>query len=237
MNSQTATTMAALAAVVFVLAISPLAAAMTQTTSSLGRTSGELQQSTDTATTTQNASSCTPDGTPQLQRATLRPDDSVIEQDSPGRLTGTIGLDSDATCPMRVFITLQIPSGMYIGETDAFSGSETEIPTTTLTVQPGTTRTVGAAVYGTETGQQRIMADITYYPVGHEDMARDIDGLSLTFTVEEAVSFQQDQSASGESDGVGILSSMPQWVFGIVTAAIVGLLAVLARWTGLTGRE
>jgi len=215
---------------------SPVVAASTQTTTNSSSTNGVVaQQTNETATATQTEfQTCNPSTGPQLQQADLHTDDEVIEQGSPGQMSGAIVLDATVECPVRVQITLNVPNNMYIEGTSDIGSGGGGLITNTFTVQPGEAKDLAAVVYGTETGQHSVVADITYFPAGHKDMAREIDGMSMSFNVEEPVEPGDGNTSSGEG---GDVPSTLQWLLGIVTITVIGLLVVVARRTKIKIRK
>ncbi len=204
-----------------------------------GIESASLQEAnettTETTTTPTESPECTPSQEPKLQVADLHTSDSVIEKGSPGRISGSIVLDVTMECPVMVQLTLNIPNNMYIqGESDVQSGGGGVI-TSTFIVEPGEAKDIAATVYGTELGQHTIVADITYFPVGHEEMAREIDGLSMTFTVEDPV--EPNTETGSTQTGISGLPSTLQWLLGIVTVVVFGLLIVAGRKSNIRIRK
>jgi len=210
--------------------ISPVTATSNVATETSSATENVLaQQSNETNTSTQSGTQeCNPSSPPQLQQADLHTADEVIKEGSPGQISGSIVLDATAECPVRVQLTMNVPNNMYIeGSSDISSGGGGLI-TNTFTVHPGEAKDLAAEVYGTETGQHSVVTDITYFPVENKDMSREIDGMMMTFTVEEPT------TSDGEG---GDFPSTVQWLLGIVTITVIGLIAVVARRTNIKIRK
>lgn len=214
-------------------------------------------QSTNTTTSTPTETPMpTPSPTPKgcdpgenptpLQQADLHTSEETIAKGDPGVIEGAIVQDISANCPVQVQITMNVPNNMYIeGQRDVQSGGG-GIVTSTFTVQPGEAKDIAADVYGTETGEHAVITDITYFPVGHRDMAREIDGLTLSFTVEEPAE-PQSSSTSASSPTPAETPDTPgpeppeipvmYWLLGIITITVVGLLVVVGRKNSIRIRK
>ena len=92
---------------------------------------------------------------------------------------------------MKVQITLQVPNGISIeGGTDIQSGSG-GLVTSTFVVAPGEVRGISADIYGSGSGEKQVQSSITYFPVGHQDRARQQDTGTLEFEVESTSNDEQ----------------------------------------------
>jgi hypothetical protein len=197
-------------------------------------------QENSTSTETQ-ASTCEPRETgPELQQARVYSGDPVIEQGSPGDVSATLVSDIQNNCDLVVQLTLTIPSGMTIsGSSDVSSGGG-GVVTNTLTLQPGESQSLSANVYSSILGEQPVTSQITYYPSGHPDMAREIDGQTLNFDVQEeympegsnqtsANNTSNNEESTPVSTPDGPLSGITtlQWLLGIVSVTVVGLLGLV----------
>jgi len=239
-----------MAAVLVVLLVGATAPATAMIQSENNTTSTATETPMPTASPTLEG--CDPGENPTpLQQADLHTSDETIAQGDPGVIEGAIVQDITAECPVRVQITMNVPNNMYIeGGRDVQSGGG-GIITSTFTVQPGEAKDIAADVYGTETGEHTVITDITYFPVGHKDMAREIDGLTLSFTVEEPVE-APDSGSSSDGDSRNQERNTPQddtttlddnfpltlpWLLGIVTITVVGLIVVVGRKNSLTIRK
>jgi len=120
---------------------------------------------------------------PKMQAVQLYTNDETIAQGDPGRITGSIATDITNNCPVRVQVTLQVPNGVRIeGGQDIQSGSG-GIISSTFTIEPGEVKGLSADVYGSTTGEKLVQSSITYFPVGHSDMAKEQDTGTLQFMV------------------------------------------------------
>ncbi|WP_211338416.1 hypothetical protein [Haloterrigena salifodinae] len=112
---------------------------------------------------------------------------------------------------------MSVPSGVTISGGSDFTSSGAGMVTSRFTVSPGANiKDIAAEVYSDETGERTVTADIQYWPEGHEDRSREIDGLSFTFDVEEPTTPNDESNA--ESDDANALSG------GFTTPAILGVL-------------
>lgn len=198
---------------------------------------------TTTATTTESTRSptpaqCTPGPSePQLAQSRLYAPEKTIESGSPGQIAGGFQLDPTSKCSVTVHITLRVPSGMQItGASDTFS-SGAGMTTATFTVNPTAgIKDISAEVYSRNTGERTVTADITYWPVGHKEMAKEMDGMAFTYDVREAAT---PTPASGENPTNSAPSSVG-FVGGLSdTAALIAALFVLllAAIVGLAARS
>lgn len=162
---------------------------------------------------------------PQMDQARLHASDTTIETDSPGRISGGFQVSPTANCPVVVYITMSVPSGMTISSGSDFTSSGAGMVTTRFTVDPGANiKDIAAEVYSDETGERTVTADIQYWPEGHEDRSREIDGLSFTFDVEEPTS---PPGESDEDDNATALAGgfTPIALLGVLIAMVAVLIA------------
>ncbi len=154
---------------------------------------------------------------PEMEQARLHASDTTVETGSPGRISGGFQVSPTANCPVVVHITMSVPSGVTISGGSDFTSSGAGMVTSRFTVSPGANiKDIAAEVYSDETGERTVTADIQYWPEGHEDRSREIDGLSFTFDVEEPTTPNDESNA--ESDDANALSG------GFTTPAILGVL-------------
>jgi hypothetical protein len=180
---------------------------------------------TDTATPTPKA--CEPSSDePSLTQSRLYAPQKTLTSGEPGAVAGGFKVSGTANCAVVVSITMQVPSGMQIeGASDIMSGGA-GIVTAQFTVKPGNVRSIRANVFSQNTGERTVTADIQYWPVGHTDMAKQIDGITLSFDVQEPVTpgaGGSQSTDSGGSDDGGDDSGLPV----NLSTAVIGLLALL----------
>lgn len=175
-------------------------------------------------------------GAPQLETADLHTPDDTIKQGNPGRISGSFVLGADADQPVKVQVTLDVPNNMYIEGLDDVSSGGSGLITNTFTVQPGEAKDISADVYGTEPGEHSVVGDITYFPEGNPDAAREIDGLTLTYNIEEPVPHDGNGEQTTLPFDIGDISVV-HWLLGIVTVTVLGLLLVVARRTNIKIRK
>jgi hypothetical protein len=111
---------------------------------------------------------------------------------------------------------------------------------TTFTVRPGGgVKDLSANVFSEQTGQRRVTGDVEYYPVGHPELSNEIDGITMSFNVEEPnpapdPEDQEQQSTPVPPTGPGLIESIitaiddsPIFVIGGIAAlAIVAIIFV-----------
>lgn len=175
---------------------------------------------------------CTPGSNePEMDQARLYASDTTVTQDSPGQISGGFQVSPVANCPVVVVITMSVPSGMTISGGSDFASSGAGLVSTRFTVRPGANiRDVRATVYSEDTGEKTVTADIQYWPEGHQDLNREIDGLSFSFNVEESVtptsSNQNTGTQASGGSGAGGFTFAPALLAGALVAFLI------ARRTG-----
>jgi iron complex transport system substrate-binding protein len=192
-------------------------------------TATETATATATATKTATPKACEPSSDePSLTQSRLYAPQKTLKSGEPGAIAGGFKVSGTANCAVVVSITMQVPSGMQIeGTSDVMSGGA-GIVTAQFTVKPGNIRSIRANVFSQNTGERTVSADIQYWPVGHEDMAKQIDGITLSFDVQEPVTpGAGDSQNAGDSDGSETETTMPGFGAVVVVAALAvsGLLA------------
>lgn len=242
MHRTTQLTALALVTVALVALVAPATAATDGST--LAQT--QLNNSTSTQTPTLSpttaadgsADTCDPRaGGAKLQQARLYSPEPTITSGEHGKIAGSIALDIQNECDVVVQITMSVPSGMYIAGADDLSSGGGGIVTSTFEVQPGEVKSLRANVYSSSLGEKTVTADITYYPEGHKDMAREMDGIMMTFDVEGENMPDDPRTPSPDSattpaagGGGGDRGSGPgvlEWVLGLVSVTQIGLLVLV----------
>ncbi|WP_276279375.1 hypothetical protein [Halorussus caseinilyticus] len=190
-------------------------AATTTTTAATTTTTAAPTTTTVTPTTTPaeseppatTAEGCRPsNGEPRMQAVQLHTDDTTVRPDDPGQISGAIASDITNDCPVKVQITLQVPNGVRVSGGSNIQSSGGGLSTSTFVVEPGEIKNVRAEVYGSDPGPKTVQASITYFPVGHQNMAKQEDGLSLQFEVEEVPDEGETttDAEARDSDGDGV---------------------------------
>lgn len=179
---------------------------------------------TPTETPTSTKTPCSPgQGEPQMDQARLHASDTTIGTGSPGKISGGFQVSPTANCPVVVHITMSVPSGMAISGGSDFTSGGAGMVTTQFRVRPGANiKDIAANVYSSETGQRTVTANIEYWPEGHKDKAREIDGLSFTFDVEESTTPTESGESNSEKNQT---ASFP---FSNPLVVIIGLLIIVA---------
>lgn len=217
-------------------AVGPGAAAGAPNNTTTAATETATATAAETATT-QSSTDCEPQSdAPQLSQSRLYAPEKTITSDEPGQIAGGFQVAADASCPVVVSITMSVPSGMRISGASDIMSSGAGLATAKFTVEPGEIQDIRANVYSENTGERTVTADITYWPEGQKDKSRSIDGISLTFDVEEpntgteVTSSDSETNASSEggeseSDGGGLLDGMTLLVFGGFAIVVLGIVA------------
>ncbi|MFC7132470.1 MULTISPECIES: hypothetical protein [Salinibaculum] len=201
----------------------------------------ETATATATQTATQTACQPGPDE-PQLSQSRLYAPQQTIASGEPGQISGGFQVAADASCSVVVSITMSVPSGMTISGSSDVVSSGAGLATAQFTVDPGEIRDIRANVYSQNTGDRSVTADITYWPEGNQDMSREIDGISLTFDVQDPVTpgtpdggdGGNDNSTGGANGGDGgLLSSTMLLAFGGFALVVLAIVAVATRSDGV----
>jgi hypothetical protein len=170
-----------------------------------------------------SSQSCQP---PEMEDVQLFIGDRTIAQGDPGEISGSIATSLTNNCPVKVQLTLRVPSGVRIsGSSDIESGSGGLI-TSTFEVDPGEVKGISANVYGETPGEKTVQSSITYFPVGHKELSREQDIAELEFTVRPSdtstptrmpvTTNQQDTETTPTTPG-----------FSLQTTIMAGLVALL----------
>lgn len=181
----------------------------------------------ETATPAPTAEVCEPGSDePSLSQSRLYAPEKTLESGEPGQIAGGFQVSNTADCPVRVSITMQVPSGMQIeGSSDVMSGGAGMV-TADFTVRPGEIRSIRASVFSENTGSRTVTADVQYWPEGHREMAKQIDGISMSFDVQEPVTpSEENDSSPSPLGGMNTTQIMLGGVGVLLLVAIVGLIA------------
>lgn len=227
-------TLAFVCAVLLAGAAMPVAASPVQSMSS-GNTAQNDSTSTPTATPTPEPTAtpneaCDPRaGGPKLQQARLYSPRPTITGDQHGKIAGSLALDIQNQCPVVVQITMSVPTGMYVAGAADLSSGGGGLLTSTFVLQPGETKSLRANVYSNTLGEKTVTSDITYFPKGHKDMAREVDGIMLNFDVQEKnmptnPNPPEETPTPTPSGPGGDGPTIIQWLLGIVSVSVIGLL-------------
>ena len=213
---------------------------------------GESASESDSETTAGQSQSdvCQPNpDDPQLQAVQLHSSDTEIGPDDPGQITGGIATDIANNCPIRVQITLQVPSGMRINAGQNIESGSGGLVTSTFVVEPGEVKSISAEVTGSElsAGTKEVQSSISYYPVGNPERAEAADTRTLEFSVSESAAAttkddsdettkdNNDETTEGDSDETtegdsgDISVEVPGFTPVTALIAAVSLLTVLRR--------
>ena len=202
----------------------------------------ETATATATATQTATQSACEPGpNEPQLSQSRLYAPQQTIESGEPGQIAGGFQVAADASCPVVVSITMSVPSGMTISGASDVVSSGAGLATAQFRVSPGEIQDIRANVYSQNTGDRSVTADITYWPEGNQDMSREIDGISLTFDVQDPVTPGSDGGDGGNDNSTGgangsnggLLSNTMLLAFGGFALVVLAIVAVATRSDGV----
>ncbi len=165
----------------------------------------QLQNSASAANSTQTTAAAQNEcgsisSPPSMSQAKLYAPQKTINASQPGKISGGFQVEPTATCPVVVHITMSVPSGMSIeGSSDLFSGGAGMVSGSFEVRPSGGIKDISADVYSANAGDRSVTADITYWPKGHKDMSREIDGMTFNFDVQEPNEASNDAS-SGEDN-------------------------------------
>ena len=175
-------------------------------------------------------------GTNLLSQKRLYAQKQVVETGAPGHIAGGFQVAPGVDCPIVVRVTMQVPSGMQIsGSSDAISGGAGMVSGTFTVDSASGIKDVRANVYSTTTGERTVIADITYWPKGHEELAQEFDGLTFTFDVkspsEDLAAQETTDTASSSDKGAVSIGELP------LEASVIGGLLVVLFAAVVTGRR
>lgn len=205
------------------------------TTTATQTTETQTQETAETQTTTASQACEPTDSEPKLSQSRLYAPDTTIEQGSPGRVEGGFQVDPTSACPVVVYITMRVPSGMSIEGSSDITSAGAGMVSTQFVVRPGANvKDIAADVYSNEAGQRAVTADIQYWPEGHKGMSREIDGLSFTFDVEEPHTATETDAGGSESDGSSdeeddLVVNTPGFGLGTALTALFGVALLFRR--------
>lgn len=193
-----------------------------------------------TQTVSETPSSATADGCSVskgeslLSHKRLYAPETTIDTESPGQIAGGFQAAPTVDCPIVVRITMEVPSGMEVsGSADVLSGGAGMVSGTFIVDDSSGIEDIRATVYGTETGDRTVTADITYWPQGHEEMAQSIDGLRFTFQVESPSEPEYANTTATDAS-----PSVPTEFGGVpFTWAVTGALLTLLFVALVRGRQ
>jgi hypothetical protein len=181
---------------------------------------------------------------PQMSQSRLYAPQRTITAGEAGRIDGGFLLESGLTCPVKTRVTLRVPSGMTISGGSDWRSAGAGLVSTTFTVRPGGgIKDLSANVFSDQTGQRRVTGDVEYYPVGHPELSNEIDGITMTFNVEEPnPAPQEEQQSTPQSTPappgpgpierlISAINGSPVFVIGGIAAlAIVAIIFVSPKF-------
>ncbi|USZ69227.1 hypothetical protein NGM10_05665 [Halorussus salilacus] len=98
-------------------------------------------------------------------------------------------------------VEITVPSGVRLDADDGDSATDTVVSRHVVLEPGGEETTVSVPVRGQRDGEHTVAADVTYYPVGHEERSRSISGLEFWLTVGDAESDADPAVPREDSDG------------------------------------
>jgi hypothetical protein len=164
---------------------------------------------------------------PQMSQSRLYAPQRTITAGEAGRIDGGFLLESGLTCPVKTRVTLRVPSGMTISGGSDWRSAGAGLVSTTFTVRPGGgIKDLSANVFSDQTGQRRVTGDVEYYPVGHPELSNEIDGITMTFNVEEP-NPEPEPTPTGPDGTSGIITGLIT-TLGNNPVVVIGGIAALA---------
>lgn len=209
--------------------------ALTVAVPAVGTVGAQETNETATPDSAETTQTCEPSDGPSLSQSRLYAPEQTITAGQPGQIAGGFQAAADATCPIVVSITMSVPSGMRIAGSSDIVSSGAGLATAQFTVSPGEIRDIRANVYSQNTGDRSVTADITYWPEGHQDMSREIDTVSMTFDVQEAITPSGEDATDGNATGgddsgsTGPVSNTLLLAFGAFALIVLAIVAVATR--------
>lgn len=165
------------------------------------QSAGAIATKTDSKYQNEAIANCSQLTVPQLSQARLYAPETQITTSQPGRISGGFQAPASMECPIRVVITLSVPSGTEITRGEDWGSGGAGLVQNSYTIQPGEIQSISANVYRSQPGEFTINGEITYWPVGLKNQSQEISGISLTFQ-----SAGVGEGAANRTDfGVGLL--------------------------------
>jgi hypothetical protein len=211
--------------------MSAVGTAAAQTTNNNTTTTPNNTTTTTTQVTTgeQTSEACENPSIPQMDQSRLYAPRKTITAGEAGRIDGGFQLDNGMECPVKVSVTLRVPSGMSISGGSDWGSSGAGMVTTTFTMQPQSgIHDLSGNVYSERTGERRVTGDIEYWPVGAPEMSQEIDGLTFNFDVQEANSGPDDDDGGPITISIPNIPDSAPWI-ALLALAIVGMMYVAPK--------
>lgn len=193
-----------------------------------------LAQESNTTATEESSSTveaCENPTTPEMDQARLYAPQKTITAGQAGRIDGGFRLSNTVDCPVKVAVTLRVPSGMSISGGSDWQSSGAGMVTNTFTMQPESgIKDLSANVYSERTGQLRVTGDIEYWPAEHPEMSQEIDGITFNFDVQEPN--PPDESNSENSSVIPNFNNntlIPVLIFSLIALGMVGMMYVAPK--------
>ncbi|WP_128477478.1 hypothetical protein [Halorussus pelagicus] len=139
---------------------------------------GAIATKTDSKYQNGAVEGCSQSVVPQLSQARLYAAETQITTEEQGRISGEFQAPANIECPIRVVVTLSVPSGTGIS---GWGSGGSGLIQTSFNVEPEEVQSISADVSRSQPGKFTITGDITYWPAGLKNQSRQIDGISLTF--------------------------------------------------------
>lgn len=159
------------------LPVFAVGSATAQTANNTTTTTPNSTTTTQVTTGEQTSEACENPPVPQMDQSRLYAPEKTITSGEAGRIDGGFKLDSAMECPVKVSVTLRVPSGMSISGGSDWGSSGAGMVTTTFTMRPQSgIHDLSGNVYSDRTGERRVTGDIEYWPVGAPEKSQEIDG-------------------------------------------------------------
>jgi hypothetical protein len=122
----------------------------------------------------------------EITQSSIQATDDQITTTQPGLISGQIVAPQSNQCVVVVQMVLTIPTDMYVaGTDDVGSGGQGKL-SSTFRMSPGEVESMSAQVYASSPGTRVLMADFLYYPAGHPDNERRLNGFGVKITATES---------------------------------------------------
>ena len=195
---------------------------------------------TPTPTATPAAETCETPTNLQMDQARLYAPEKTITAGEAGRIDGGFKLDNTMDCPVKVVVTLRVPSGMSISGGSDWGSAGAGMVSTSFIMQPGSgIMDLSGNVYSERTGQLRVTGDIEYWPAGHPEQSQEIDGLTFNFDVQEpnsppAGSNSEQGTASDQDNDDSVIVNIPDigndtLILLLVALGMIGMMYVAPK--------
>jgi|GEM_PF-4568762 len=181
------------------------------------------ETTTGSASPTATDAGCLPsESGPSFQTSRLFASDRTVSTDSPGQVDAGFQIDPTAACPVVVNVTFSTSSGVTLdGGANVTRLADGSVQTQ-LTIEPGSSAGVSVDVYPDGTGRTVVSGNVEYWPEGHPDRSKQIEGLRVPLSRATVTETTTETATQTTTSGTGPVLSTTT-VVGLLLALLVGI--------------